>query len=161
MVVVTLRRPPVPRLNAQQWVLGLLAAQPERPIRGKTLVAAELISLSRREVPDIAKVFRFSPSMSALESSVLDFALNDLASRGLVARRLAKEESGPMIIDRTDYRLTPEGFKAASEVFSALDPRLQKLLGSYRERLDDMGVWTAFGVMSEVPGSRREAAPAP
>lgn len=158
MLTRFVRRPPVPNLTSDQWVLSLFAAKPEKPIHGKTLIAAELTGLASREIPQLDSIFGFSRSRNIIDSPVFASALDKLVGVGLIMPREEKETSGPFPIDRTDYSLTPEGQRAASQLFNDFDPRLRNLLQVYRDRFDDVGVWEAIGLISDV--SERSVAPA-
>jgi uncharacterized protein YwgA len=127
---------PLPQPSARDYVLAILGAEPERPVRG-TLMLVKLAFIAAKEIDRRADaLMEFFPFDYGPYSKVLAQTVNQLIREGLVIPSSHLSEMGG---ERTEYRLTAAGKAAAEEATKALGPDIAERLRKLRRGADQLG----------------------
>jgi len=124
-------------LSLDELILITLAAQPDKPIYGKTVFMKEIFVMYE-EIFKNKTDFRiqdgeyYAYKFGPYSDKVVETA-NDLVWSGNMEVGSPRKDAGSV------YRLTPEGEVRAQKLFAALPCNIQSELKKYRMELDELG----------------------
>ncbi len=124
------------KLSPEEWVLAVLFAGKNRPVRGKLMLMKTMFIAAKEIVPAADPVLAFYPKDYGPFSREVARAIEELARTGLV---LARGGRGDKDTDRTDFFLTGEGVAEGERVLRRLAPDIQQRLRELREGAEEMG----------------------
>jgi uncharacterized protein YwgA len=128
------------KLNQSEWLLTLLYADNNAPIKGRTMFVKELFVMSKEDAPNIEEVFNFEPNKYGPYSSSFQNILTNLVKNGLVIEEHLSEEENEGN-ERYDYSLTKTGEMHAQTVRKKFSDKEWAILDSKKRMMERMGLW--------------------
>src|SRR2546427_9409958 len=131
------RKAPESPVTVDDLVLGLLYAEQDRPVKGGLMMMKLLFLVGKEIEPGVDQMLSFFPKDFGPYSQKVASSLNRLEQKSLITSRKSAAESGDL--ERTDFRLTPEGKERARLAFEKLRPETRAKVHQLRRGAEEFG----------------------
>src|SRR2546425_3955050 len=126
-----------PPVTVDDLVLGLLYAEPDRPVKGGLMMMKLLFLIGKEIEPELDQLLSFFPKDFGPYSQKVASSLNRLEQTSLVSSRKSAAESGDL--ERTDFKLTSLGRERARVAFDRLRPETRAKVQQLRRGAEELG----------------------